>query len=162
SPIRPRVSNYENGPFTAPGTYAKEGVPLRFWLMNISSPTLPIKLAAVAALGLGCAAATVEAPFPARPDTTEPGDLRGPFDGRVAREAPALPRRRRAAPRQAGLGAAAGGAGGARDGGADCGEAAAADRRRRAPVVGRAEGGHPLPGRLHRRQAGRSAVEREL
>lgn len=56
---------------------------MRFWHMNISSPTRPIKLAAVAALLAGCAAVSAEAPFPARPDTTEPGDLRGPFDGRV-------------------------------------------------------------------------------
>jgi hypothetical protein len=31
----------------------------------------------------GCAPLVAEAPFPARPDTVEPGDLLGPFDGRV-------------------------------------------------------------------------------
>src|SRR5437660_1328557 len=31
----------------------------------------------------GCAPVIAEAPFPARPDTVEPGDLAGPFDGRV-------------------------------------------------------------------------------
>lgn len=33
--------------------------------------------------GLGCAPLLAEAPFSARPDTVEPGDLAGPFDGRV-------------------------------------------------------------------------------
>ncbi len=32
---------------------------------------------------VGCAPAIVQAPFPARPDTVEPGDLLGQFDGRV-------------------------------------------------------------------------------
>jgi hypothetical protein len=42
-------------------------------------------LAAVALFGAagGCAPVVVEAPFPQRPDTTHPGDLLGPFDGRV-------------------------------------------------------------------------------
>jgi len=31
----------------------------------------------------GCAPLVAEAPFPARPDTVQPGDLLGPFDGRV-------------------------------------------------------------------------------
>jgi hypothetical protein len=43
----------------------------RFWLVLLPS------------LFCGCAPVVAEAPFPARPDTVEPGDLVGPFDGRV-------------------------------------------------------------------------------
>jgi hypothetical protein len=34
-------------------------------------------------LGAGCAAPLAEATFPVRPDTVEPGDIAGPFEGRV-------------------------------------------------------------------------------
>lgn len=36
-----------------------------------------------AAFSAGCAPLVAEAPFPSRPDTVEPGDLLGPFNGRV-------------------------------------------------------------------------------
>src|SRR5262245_26549811 len=56
-------------------------------MMKISSLPHKIKdavrLFLVAALGSSCAAAVAEAPFPERPDTTEPGSLLGPFDGQV-------------------------------------------------------------------------------
>jgi hypothetical protein len=54
--------------------------------MRIPSPRIRIKplacLLFLVGLG-GCAPAIVQAPFPARPDTVEPGDLLGQFDGRV-------------------------------------------------------------------------------
>jgi hypothetical protein len=57
--------------------------------MKIPSPSSEIKVASLAAavsfftfLG-GCAGAIAAAPFPARNDTVEPGDLLGPYDGRV-------------------------------------------------------------------------------
>ena len=54
--------------------------------MRIPSPRIRIKPATylLILVGLaGCAPAIVQAPFPARPDTVEPGDLLGQFDGRV-------------------------------------------------------------------------------
>src|SRR3954470_17533607 len=56
--------------------------------MKIPSPSRQIKLTHVLALltilvGWGCAGAVAQAPFSARNDTVEPGDLLGPFDGRV-------------------------------------------------------------------------------
>lgn len=39
----------------------------------------------------GCAPLVAEAPFPARPDTVQPGDLLGPFDGRVLDAATSKP-----------------------------------------------------------------------
>src|SRR5258706_1823513 len=56
--------------------------------MKISSPRRKIKqLAAFAILSLSllgaCAPVVQVASFPARPDTAVPGDLLGPFDGRV-------------------------------------------------------------------------------
>src|SRR5436853_429844 len=60
--------------------------------MKVSRPPHQIKLtAAVARLGLvalcagpiACAPVVAQAPFAYRSDTVEPGDLLGPFDGRV-------------------------------------------------------------------------------
>jgi hypothetical protein len=45
--------------------------------------TTPFWAAALFVLLPGCGPVIAEAPFPARPDTVEPGDLAGPFDGRV-------------------------------------------------------------------------------
>jgi hypothetical protein len=65
-------------------------------MMKISSPLGKIKLAvwlsaALATGAAGCAAPLGEAPFPLRPDTPLPGDLRGPFDGRVVDAATGRP-----------------------------------------------------------------------
>lgn len=56
--------------------------------MRIPSPTFHIKPTALllilgAGLGAGCAPVIAEAPFPERADTVLPGNLLGPFDGRV-------------------------------------------------------------------------------
>lgn len=54
--------------------------------MRISRYTFHIKAAAlllISGVAVGCAPAIAEAPFPARGDTVVPGDLLGPFDGRV-------------------------------------------------------------------------------
>ncbi len=57
--------------------------------MNLPSPLHPSKIVpALLFAGLcsalaGCAPSMAEAPFVARPDTSERADLRGPFDGRV-------------------------------------------------------------------------------
>ncbi len=55
-------------------------------MMRISSTSLHIKPAALALVTLfagSCAPAIAQAPFPARSDTVVPGDLLGPFDGKV-------------------------------------------------------------------------------
>jgi hypothetical protein len=53
--------------------------------MKISTPRPHIKIGPLLFAGLvaGCAGPRAEAPFPARPDTVVPGDLAGPFEGRV-------------------------------------------------------------------------------
>lgn len=56
--------------------------------MKIPSPSSEIKVASLVLCTLlplfaGCAGAIAQAPFPARNDTVEPGDLLGPYDGRV-------------------------------------------------------------------------------
>jgi hypothetical protein len=56
--------------------------------MRIPSPRFHIKptsflLILGAGLWAGCAPVIAQAPFPARPDTVQPGDLLGGFDGRV-------------------------------------------------------------------------------
>jgi hypothetical protein len=61
--------------------------------MKIPSPSSEIKVAGAfaqatffalfAVAAAGCAGAVAQAPFPARNDTVVPGDLLGPFDGRV-------------------------------------------------------------------------------
>src|SRR5690349_21719697 len=54
------------------------------WFMKIPTPRLHIKIGALLFAALaGCAGPRAEAPFPARPDTVIPGDLSGPFEGRV-------------------------------------------------------------------------------
>jgi hypothetical protein len=71
--------------FTRPRTYAKKEPLLRFWQMKIPTSSVLYKPCATALLALcmGCAATAAEATFTARPDTVQPGDLRGPFDGQV-------------------------------------------------------------------------------
>jgi hypothetical protein len=65
--------------------------------MKIPSPSSEIKVARATLVGavfagfLGCAAQVVQAPFPARNDTVAPGDLLGPFDGRVVDSASGKP-----------------------------------------------------------------------
>ncbi|MGZ3441390.1 MAG: carboxypeptidase-like regulatory domain-containing protein [Polyangia bacterium] len=64
--------------------------------MRIPSPRFHIKptpllLILAAGLWAGCAPAIAEAPFPARADTVVPGDLLGPFDGRVVDAASGKP-----------------------------------------------------------------------
>ncbi|MCU1281733.1 MAG: hypothetical protein JWM53_5279 [bacterium] len=64
--------------------------------MSIPSPRFSIKPTALllilgAGLWAGCAPAIAEAPFPARADTVLPGDLLGPFDGRVVDAASGKP-----------------------------------------------------------------------
>src|SRR3954468_10251066 len=57
-------------------------------IMSIPSPRFAIKPTTLllifgAGLWAGCAPAIAEAPFPSRADTVMPGNLLGPFDGRV-------------------------------------------------------------------------------
>jgi hypothetical protein len=64
--------------------------------MSIPSPRFSIKptalLLIILGVGLaGCAPAIAEAPFPSRSDTVMPGDLLGPFDGRVVDAASGKP-----------------------------------------------------------------------
>jgi hypothetical protein len=53
--------------------------------MKLSRPTFQIKPTALLLIftAAGCAPLVAQAPFPARADTVVPGDLLGPFDGRV-------------------------------------------------------------------------------
>src|SRR5258708_1687124 len=66
--------------------------------MKIPSPSSEIKVGSLTiiivlgAFWAGCAGAIAQAPFPARNDTVEPGDLTGPFDGRVGDAATGKPR----------------------------------------------------------------------
>lgn len=64
--------------------------------MKLPSPTLQIKPSASVAwvlwaLVAGCAPLVARAPFPTRSDTVAPGDLAGPFDGRVVDAATGKP-----------------------------------------------------------------------
>src|SRR5438477_262232 len=60
--------------------------------MKISRVFREIKTLAVAMAMLdACAAPVAQAPFPARPDTVEPGELTGPFDGQVKDSATGRP-----------------------------------------------------------------------
>src|SRR5271154_1676800 len=57
--------------------------------MKLSSPTFPIKrttlllITAGGIAGAGGAPIVARAPFAARPDTVEPGDLLGPYSGQI-------------------------------------------------------------------------------
>jgi hypothetical protein len=56
----------------------------RFCRLGFLVTHLVLRVVLLGALvGAGCAPVIAEAPFPARPDTVEPGDLAGPFEGRV-------------------------------------------------------------------------------
>jgi hypothetical protein len=52
-------------------------------LRHVKTVLATATVCAAAWLSAGCAPLVAEAPFPSRPDTVEPGDLLGPFDGRV-------------------------------------------------------------------------------
>jgi hypothetical protein len=56
---------------------------LRFAPGKVKEPLVPMRLLLVLVLGACAAPLPRAASFPARPDTIEAGDLRGPFDGQV-------------------------------------------------------------------------------